>query len=57
MSSIKESAERFFVACETGGGWDSCKEFCHAEATFSAQAGALPSLPTYVRHGARKELE
>ena len=37
MSSIKESAERFFHACETGGGWDSCKEFCYAEATFSAQ--------------------
>ena len=28
MSSIKESAERFFHACETGGGWESCKEFC-----------------------------
>ncbi len=46
MSSIKESAERFFDACETGGGWESCKEFCHAEATFSAQAGALNGVET-----------
>ena len=46
MSSIKESAERFFDACETGGGWESCKEFCHAEATFSAQAGALEGVET-----------
>ncbi len=46
MSSMRESAERFFDACETGGGWDSCKEFCNAEATFSAQAGALEGVET-----------
>ena len=46
MSSIKEAAERFFDACETGGGWESCKQFCHAEATFSAQAGALEGVET-----------
>ena len=46
MRSMKESAKRFFDACETGGGWDSCKEFCHAEATFSAQAGALEGVET-----------
>ena len=46
MSSMRESAERFFDACETGGGWDSCKEFCHAEATFSAQASALEGVET-----------
>ena len=73
MNSIKERAEQFFDACETGKGWDVCKEFCHPDASFSVQAGALadvdtvesytewtkglPSLPTYVRHGARKELE
>ncbi len=49
MSSIRKSAERFFDACETGGGWDSCKEFCHAEATFSAQAGALEGVETLRR--------
>jgi len=46
MSSIKESAEQFFDACETGKGWDACKEFCHPDATFSAQAGALDDVDT-----------
>ncbi len=46
MSSIKELAGQFLDACETGGGWESCKEFCHAEATFSAQAGALAGVDT-----------
>ncbi len=41
MSSIKETAERFFEACETGKGWDECQQFCHDGATFSAQADAL----------------
>ena len=46
MSSIKESAEQFFDACETGKGWDGCKEFCHPDASFSAQAGALADVNT-----------
>ncbi len=46
MSSIKESAEQFFDACETGKGWDGCREFCHPDATFSAQAGALTDVDT-----------
>jgi len=46
MSSIKESAEQFFDACETGKGWDGCKEFCHPDASFSAQAGALADVET-----------
>ena len=41
MSSIKESAAQFFDACETGKGWDACQEFCHPDASFSAQADAL----------------
>lgn len=41
MSSIKEQAEQFFDACETGKGWAACQHFCHPDATFSAQAGAL----------------
>ena len=41
MSSMKETAERFFEACETGKGWDECQQFCHDGATFSAQADAL----------------
>lgn len=46
MSSIRESAERFFAACETGRGWETCKEFCDSDATFSAQAGALEGVNT-----------
>ncbi|MFT4628088.1 MAG: putative ester cyclase [Myxococcota bacterium] len=46
MSTIKELAEQFFVACETGKGWDACKKFCHPEATFSAQAPALAEITT-----------
>jgi predicted ester cyclase len=46
MSSIKETAEHFFDACETGKGWNVCKNYCHPAATFSAQAGALASVQT-----------
>ncbi len=41
MSGIRQTAERFFEACETGKGWEVCKEYCKPAATFSAQAGAL----------------
>jgi predicted ester cyclase len=41
MPSIRETAEHFFEACETGQGWEACKQFCHADATFTAQAEAL----------------
>ena len=46
MNAIKERAEQFFDACETGKGWEGCQEFCHADATFSAQAGALADVGT-----------
>ena len=46
MSTIKEQAEQFFDACETGKGWEVCQEFCHPDATFSAQAGALAEVET-----------
>jgi len=46
MSAMKESAARFFDACETGQGWEVCREFCHSDATFSAQAGALEGVET-----------
>ena len=41
MTSIRDTAERFFDACETGKGWEVCKEYCDPDATFSAQAEAL----------------
>lgn len=46
MSSIRESAEKFFHACETGKGWDGCKQYCQPGATFSAQADALNGVNT-----------
>ena len=46
MSGIIEKAKLFFEACETGKGWEGCKEYCHPDATFSAQAGALADVRT-----------
>lgn len=46
MSAMKETAERFFDACETGKGWEVCREYCHPNATFSAQAEALAGVET-----------
>ena len=44
MSNITAVAELFFDACETGKGWEVCKEYCHSDATFSAQATALTEI-------------
>ncbi|MEM1237121.1 MAG: nuclear transport factor 2 family protein [Pseudomonadota bacterium] len=41
-----ETAKSFFDACETGKGWDICKEWCAADATFSCQADALAEVTT-----------
>ncbi len=41
MESITAIAGKFFEACETGKGWQGCKEYCKADATFSAQAEPL----------------
>jgi predicted ester cyclase len=41
MTGMVETAEAFFEACETGGGWDKCQGYCHPDATFAAQAAAL----------------
>ena len=46
MASITETAETFFVACETGKGWQGCQAYCRPNATFSAQAGALAEIET-----------
>ncbi|MGH9176846.1 MAG: ester cyclase [Vicinamibacterales bacterium] len=46
MTDIKDRAGQFFDACETGKGWKVCKQYCHPEATFSAQAGALDGVAT-----------
>lgn len=46
MSENKELAKLFFEACETGKGWEQCKPYCHAGATFSAQSGAIADIDT-----------
>lgn len=46
MSGMREKAAQFFDACETGRGWDGCREYCYPDATFSAQAGALADVNT-----------
>ena len=46
MSSIKETAEQFFDACETGKGWEACEQYCHPGATFAAQTDALADVTT-----------
>ncbi len=46
MANIGDIANRFFVACEAGKGWDACKEYCKPGATFAAQAGALGDVRT-----------
>jgi len=44
MVAITEIAEKFFEACETGKGWQGCKEYCKPDATFSAQAEPLADI-------------
>ena len=43
---ITSTARDFFEACETGQGWEVCREWCHEGATFSAQADALADVTT-----------
>lgn len=44
--TIKETAEQFFDACETGKGWDGCAPYCHKGATFAGQTDALAGIDT-----------
>jgi predicted ester cyclase len=46
MTSIKDTAEQFFDACETGKGWAGCQRYCHPGATFAAQVDTLGDIDT-----------
>ena len=46
MSNISSQAKLFFEACETGKGWEGCKSYCHPNASFSSQTGALSGIST-----------
>lgn len=37
----EKTAHAFFDACETGKGWETCRQYCAEDATFSCQADAL----------------
>lgn len=41
-----ETAQAFFDACETGQGWDACRDWCTDGATFACQADALAETRT-----------
>jgi len=46
MPGIRETAQRFFDACETGQGWEGCQSYCHPDATFSSQTTVLDGVDT-----------
>jgi len=46
VSENLETAKLFYEACETGKGWVGCKQYCHSDAIFSAQAGVLDGITT-----------
>ncbi|MEL6486372.1 MAG: ester cyclase [Pseudomonadota bacterium] len=44
--TVRETAFAFFDACETGKGWEDCAQYCHPDAPFRAQSGALADITT-----------
>ena len=50
MTSITTNANDFFVACETGKGWEGCKAYCAPNATFAAQAEPLAGIKTLAEY-------
>ncbi|HUB10351.1 MAG TPA: nuclear transport factor 2 family protein [Acetobacteraceae bacterium] len=46
MTTITETAQSFFEACEAGKGWSVCSAYCTPDATFSAQAEPLMDVKT-----------
>jgi predicted ester cyclase len=43
---VMEVARAFFDACDTGQGWEVCRQYCTQDATFSAQAEPLADVHT-----------
>ncbi len=46
MSIETETAMKFFEACEAGRGWEGCKAYCTANASFSSQSEPLAGYTT-----------
>lgn len=47
---MAKTAEEFFVACETGKGWEICSAHCTPDASFSAQAEPLLDVKTLAQY-------
>ena len=45
-TDIAQVARDFFEACETGKGWEGCRDYCTDNATFSAQTDVLADVTT-----------
>jgi predicted ester cyclase len=45
-SPATSTAMAFFDACESGKGWEACKQWCHEGASFSCQADTLAEIST-----------
>jgi len=45
MSNVKDITTYFFDACETGKGWDVCRQYCHDDAGFRAQNSYMRGAP------------
>lgn len=50
MAAITAVAKDFFAACEAGKGWETCKAYCTADATFAAQAEPLADLKSVAQY-------
>ena len=46
MNPMKDTAEQFFEACETGKGWAGCQRYYYPGATFAAQVDTLANIDT-----------
>lgn len=46
MPAITDTAMKFFEACEAGKGWEACKAYCAADASFACQAEPLMEVRT-----------
>jgi predicted ester cyclase len=46
MTTIADTAMRFFEACEAGRGWEACQACCKPDATFASQAEPLADIRT-----------
>jgi steroid delta-isomerase-like uncharacterized protein len=50
MGRMTEIAGKFFEACETGQGWETCKSLCTGDASFAAQASPLSDVKTLAQY-------